>query len=262
MAGDYVEGVLNIGNRLVPADILYSEVSEKEEGRIMRRMSSSVVADHFLPGRSVKWEITNLFRLVEGVLVIFCEFITIIQSEVALDLWMNFAAVAFVGELDDMGFKLAQHQLIDDTAKRVTDRVGRVKVHKKKATTGIHRFIRRFTRFLMFFGLAAVLWIGLAVVQSYQDGQKFTCKNVYLSVEESEGVPWARYYSGLYEIIANSKFAGMAEYSKFDDENYTIYYDNELNRWIISDDENDFELVSSLLTARYYLFILTIFFLT
>jgi hypothetical protein len=208
-------------------------------------MSSSVVADHFLPGRSVKWEITNLFRLVEGVLVIFCEFITIIQSEVALDLWMNFAAVAFVGELDDMGFKLAQHQFIDDTAKRVADRVGRVKVHKKKATTGIQRFIRRFTRFLMFFGLAAVLWIGLAVVQSYQDGQKFTCKSVYLSVGEFEGAPWVRYYSGLYEI-ENSTYEDKADYYKFDHDNYNIYYDKQLSRWIITDDGGNFDLVSSL----------------
>lgn len=43
-------------------------------------------------------------RIIEGSLVIMVSFIFIVQSATAIDLWLNFAAVQFVGCLDDTAF--------------------------------------------------------------------------------------------------------------------------------------------------------------
>jgi hypothetical protein len=55
-----------------------------------------------------KWYVSAFLRLAEGVLSLFVAFCFIIQSTDVLDLFLDFAVVQFVGELNDVGFYLAE----------------------------------------------------------------------------------------------------------------------------------------------------------
>ena len=63
----------------------------------------------------LKWYTTRLLRCSEGLLSMIVAFIFIVQSERNLDLFLNFAAVTFVSELDNVGFLIADsgYNLID-----------------------------------------------------------------------------------------------------------------------------------------------------
>ena len=61
-----------------------------------------------LPGATfVKWILSNLFRFLEGMLGILVAFIFIVQSEDVLTLFLDFSAVQFVSELDNVGYHIA-----------------------------------------------------------------------------------------------------------------------------------------------------------
>eukprot|EP00978_Attheya_sp_CCMP212_P038522 scaffold191813_cov45-Attheya_sp.AAC.1 len=54
-----------------------------------------------------KWIFSNICRFFVGVLSIAISFILIVQSTTVIDLFLNFAAVQFVSELDNVAFQLA-----------------------------------------------------------------------------------------------------------------------------------------------------------
>ena len=80
----------------------------------------TVIYDHdvqkdFPHATKFKWIITRILRLLEGLLVVGVAFIFIIQSDKNLDLFLNFAAVTFVSELDNIAFLTADlgYSLVD-----------------------------------------------------------------------------------------------------------------------------------------------------
>ncbi|KAL7552271.1 hypothetical protein ACHAWF_015511 [Thalassiosira exigua] len=75
-SGDFVDGLLLMG------------------GPVGRRGPGGA------PRCSVKWEFINLLRLSEGIFLVAISFMFVAQSSDVIDLFQNFAAVAFVGELD------------------------------------------------------------------------------------------------------------------------------------------------------------------
>lgn len=123
-AQDLVTGALHVGKRIV----------KKEHLRRERRRRSTMMRAISMASRNTKnwkWELSkyvccclftspklvssskaqpffNWFksslRIIEGALVIVVSFIFIVQSATAIDLWLNFAAVQFVGTLDDTAF--------------------------------------------------------------------------------------------------------------------------------------------------------------
>lgn len=54
-----------------------------------------------------KWVLSHVLRFIEGFLGIVVAFLFIVQSTDVLDLFLNFAVIQFVSELDDVGFYLA-----------------------------------------------------------------------------------------------------------------------------------------------------------
>ncbi len=62
-----------------------------------------------------KLYLTNLLRVCEGYLVVFVTYLFVLQSYNVMELFLDFAAVQFVGELDEIGFYLAkkgEHRIV------------------------------------------------------------------------------------------------------------------------------------------------------
>jgi len=61
-----------------------------------------------------KFKIANMMRLVEGILSVGSSFILIVRSDDVIEMFINFAALEFVVNLDNLAFALAEHGLISD----------------------------------------------------------------------------------------------------------------------------------------------------
>lgn len=62
------------------------------------------------PGGANSWQfwLSNLLRFCEGMAVILVSFVFIVQAETVLKIFTNFAAIEFVSELDNIGYRLAR----------------------------------------------------------------------------------------------------------------------------------------------------------
>mmetsp|Transcript_54379 Transcript_54379/g.80914 ORF Transcript_54379/g.80914 Transcript_54379/m.80914 type:complete len:680 (-) Transcript_54379:324-2363(-) len=80
----------------------------------------------------VKWGISDLMRLFEGILSIMVSFIFIIQSTEVLDLFLNFAAVQFISMLDNIGFQLAHNGYITNGLVTLAKRTKTIRFPRKK----------------------------------------------------------------------------------------------------------------------------------
>lgn len=97
-AQDLVTGALHVGKRIVKKDYL------RRRSRMRRNSFMRAISMASRNTKNWKWELSNSLRIIEGALVIVVSFIFIVQSATAIDLWLNFAAVQFVGTLDDTAF--------------------------------------------------------------------------------------------------------------------------------------------------------------
>ena len=239
-AEDFVSGIVFAGSR-----VLYSGVAHQLEG-----IDNEEIIEASPPKISKKFELTNILRLTEGAMVILVSFIFIIQSRVVIDLWLNFAGVAFVGTLDDVAFHLATYNFFGMAAERVAYRVSTVKIHTKKASKKASGCVnsRRAKRIVLFSGLTAALWAMLSIVMKRQADQLYSCRVLSLEVKDTEHFPWARFYSGEYKRDEGRKYGGRAVYRQVDGRGYNIAYCQGELRWTVSafaDECKMFGLVSS-----------------
>lgn len=108
------------------------------------------------------WSISNLCRFGEGFLSLFVTFTFIVQSKDALELFLNFVAVEFVANLDNLAFGLASRGFLKKELENATEEVKGVTMplrhgHRRTLT-------RRILLLLSFLALAA----GWAVIQVKQ----------------------------------------------------------------------------------------------
>jgi hypothetical protein len=171
-ADDFITGILYAGKHIL-----------KDE--------DSILTSHW------KWEVSNLMRTTEGALVIFVSFIFIVQSDTAIDLFLNFAGVTFVGTLDDVSFYLATNGFLGRRSQILAHRVSKMRVHHDESRSHAHRIGKvEFGRYVLFAVLTIAMWSGLSIVVSQQDKLKFACKSVAIQVVGDTKYSWARHYSG------------------------------------------------------------------
>jgi len=81
-------------------------------GHARSNISGTIQTQSFKAG--FKFKIANMMRLVEGILSVASSFILIVRSNGIIELFINFAALEFVVNLDNLAFALAEHGLISD----------------------------------------------------------------------------------------------------------------------------------------------------
>ena len=215
-ATDFTDGVFFLKRRIFSEDD-YLRLNEEDQR----------------PPYSIKWEASNLMRMAEGLLVISVCFVFIVQSTTVIDLFLDFAGVAFVSELDDVAFRLADRGFLGVAAKRLADKVLRCKVHNEEK--GEHRGMKRKTaRVVLFATIALVMWIGLSFFAREQDVLNWACKSVSLTIGEAKLVRY-RSFSGTY-ILTGRRHAKRAVYVQEQGEGSAfLAYCEETNRWTVYD---------------------------
>ena len=176
---------------------------------------------------SLKWEFSNLMRMSEGAFAIAVSFVFIVQSTTVIDLFLNFAGVAFVSELDDAHFKLAERGLLGKRAKKLADRLSTFKVHTDE------KKVRGIIRNCLFVTIITGMLCGLAVIAYRQDHPKYACKSVTLTVGERK-YPSYRSFSGTYTLDSPVKIAKRAVYIQDQGEGAYIAYCKLSERWTVT----------------------------
>jgi len=230
-AGDLVTGAIYVGRRPIKKRYLDQEIAASGS-RVARRSSfmraMSVALDKEHPW---KWEISNSMRIVEGALVVVVSFIFICQAYSAIDLWLDFAAVQFVGLLDDTAFMLSQNGFLGQTAKQLSQRVLKYEIfsenQKKK------KRVRRL-RLALFIVIGLFMWAGLSYFVFNQANLTYACRSITVTVGETRH-QYARHFSGHYDI-QDFKINGRAVYVQVQGRGAFLAYCSRdgINRWTIS----------------------------
>ena len=74
----------------------------------------------------LRYKVANVLRLIEGCLAVAASFILIVQSTGVIELFINFAALEFVVNLDNLAFALAEHGLVSDRLQDSARFIGRL----------------------------------------------------------------------------------------------------------------------------------------
>jgi len=207
-ADDLATAVLHVGKRIDPGND--SSVNER--------------------ARRIKWEVSNLMRMVEGILVIGVSFILIIQSSTAINLWLNFAGVTFVGQLDNILFDLSEMNFLrnKELAKRVSD--------CRTVHDNCWQTFKRIVRIILSVVITVAMFGVLSIILYKQIDLQFACKSITITVgESSSAFPLARYLSGTY-IRENARINGRAVYVQKQGigGGLLAYCDAEkINRWTV-----------------------------
>ncbi len=211
-ADDLIQGMILMGKRIIS--------------------SGNFPVDGELPPISWKWELSNMMRFVEGLLVIGVSFVFIVQSSTVIDLFLNFAGVTFVGSLDDICFLLAENGLLGQRAKYTAKSVANFHVYRKDQ--GDLYKAMRIIRALVFVGMTVALWTALYFIVRQQATMVYACQSMAVSVGGSI-YPWARHFSGSY-IRLGLGFSRRALYMKTQgtETSACLYYSEPNKRWVIS----------------------------
>mmetsp|Transcript_4257 Transcript_4257/g.8827 ORF Transcript_4257/g.8827 Transcript_4257/m.8827 type:complete len:837 (+) Transcript_4257:208-2718(+) len=191
-------------------------------------------------GISKKWEISNLMRLLEGLLVILVSFLFIIQSREAIELWLNFAGVTFVGQLDDVAFLMAKNDFFGLTGRHLAERVVRLCIWRA-GRSRMDSTKTRTKRVLVCTALAGILFLGLSIIAQDQSSGKYSCRSITLTVGEARyDSHWARHFSGVYTRSTDRKYNGRPIYVHTQQDTHVLSYcGGNVLRWSVTGEWTD-----------------------
>jgi hypothetical protein len=127
------------------------------------------------PGGATQFQfwLANFLRLSEGLLVVVVSFFFIVQADNVLDIFLNFAAIEFVAELDNLGHRIAAEGWIGapikDLAKNLKDATLPAKKAQQKWTCNVNR--------ILLLVLLLVLYVCWGVLERWQTLGQFLEQN-------------------------------------------------------------------------------------
>ncbi|CAB9497553.1 expressed unknown protein [Seminavis robusta] len=195
-----------------------------------------------------KWYLAGTCQFLVGILLTADLMVLMFRSTSVVELCLNFAALHFVQDIDDVAFTVASMGLITRRVRKDCDRVGNVMIHtkKKRQKDGVRR------AFLLIFTIS--LYIPAIIVTSWQWSGRFMCQRLYIQFGDLHSHEWP-YSSGFFEaesLNAGNRFNGRAVYV---DRTQTmrLAYCGQLQAWAFSyigdEDYCNYFIVSSTTTS-------------
>jgi hypothetical protein len=140
----------------------------------------AILASHPSATRAY-WVASCVMRFLEGAVGVGIAFVFIVQSSTVIDIFLNFAAVEFVANLDNLGYSLAAAGLIGRAAQAATHDAKEIKLPLRKGNF-------RKTRQFVIFATVAILVGGLLWLQNKQRKGEFvvgtSCSRLEISFPE------------------------------------------------------------------------------
>jgi len=138
-----------------------------------------------------KFTLTVRLQFLVGILYLADSFILNMQSASVLELMMNFAALAFISDIQDLAFWLAHHGFLSETIQNETYQV-------EKYEIPVQHVKRKVAKKRLLFGIICTILLSLySVVVHQQRSGKFLCKKIFVQFGDAYR-PELPYFSGEY----------------------------------------------------------------
>lgn len=156
-----------------------------------------------LPGAThFKWLLSTMSQIISSFIYLGVIFILVMQSENVIGMYLNFAALSFIGDIDEYVYKLGEDGFINDAVKSCCEEVKNTSLRRKAPRIG--RVINRLFVLLAFL----VLITGFGFVLNKQQTGYYACKNIFIQFSDDTS-PSASLISGEF-LISNEKIAGRS----------------------------------------------------
>lgn len=187
-----------------------------------------------LPGATAaKWYFAALTQLLAGAGLNFVIFVLVMQSSDIIGMFLNFAALMFISEIDDIGFKLADNGFIGCSLQLACQDVRKVKLSVSKETNTIYRSI-------IFAIMACLLYLGYGILVSRQLHGKYLCNRVLIQLGDDFGTAYAP-FSGVYKqtnLLIDQRVTYTEERRSEGERAGHIGYCSSENAWTLYIDES------------------------
>jgi len=189
------------------------------------------LADVF-PGFTVSRYITgNIFMLLQGLLGTIVAIQLIVYSDNIFDLLLNFTAVMFVSELDELVFFMARNGYLGVKAEKLAEDIQKLEFGSQNKQ-GISGYMHT----ILFGILIIAAYIYFIVIVGFQAGNIYLPE--YVKAEFGDSIdPTLGLYSGCYKMIPGDHLSSRVKYVQFQTERGQgrfIYCYGEIRSWSFS----------------------------
>ncbi|CAB9518999.1 Notch ligand involved in the mediation of Notch signaling (By similarity) [Seminavis robusta] len=199
-----------------------------------------------------KWFLSGLFQMTVGASMTMVLFVLLMQSTTVIGMCLNFAALHFVQEIDDLSFALGQKGFLTRSIQKDCDHVSQLTVPKGR------RRVRKRARRIFTAALTVALYIPYFVLVSRQWRGDYVCRNLYVQFGDAY-LPELAYFSGRYTIASVDLVNSVRTRTEFrpvyfdSSEQLRLAYCGQESAWVFSlrnaTDHCDFIVKSSPTTA-------------
>ncbi|CAB9516183.1 expressed unknown protein [Seminavis robusta] len=164
------------------------------------------------PGASyATWLVSCIAQLIAGLLLLVTIFILILQVDSVLDIMLNFAALEFMADIDDVAFSLAKSGFLGGSIQRAATGVTNFKVRKRPSSD--QGFRQRSWKSGVFLLIIVVLVSAWATIVAFRSSGQYLCSTIMVNMGD-DFVPSLGTFNGLYDLdpSALSGLEWRAEY--------------------------------------------------
>jgi len=184
-----------------------------------------------------KWLLAFFLQLVIGCMFQFVIFILIIQSNQVIGMSLNFAALGFITEIDDVSFSLAKRGYFPESVQKACEEVTKHKTPNHKSL-----WFRRICLLL----ITTILLAGYGKIQALQDKGEFMCKRIRAQFSDSY-VSDLPLNSGHFKLNNDLMVDGRHVYQFEDDSSVFFRYCKNINSFVFGRIEQKYENEDDLL---------------
>ena len=182
-----------------------------------------------------KWTLSIALRASEGLLGLTLTFLLIMRSKAVLDLLLNFSAIYFVTELDDMVFGLASEGFLGRKLKKETKRLSRNSYFVS------HECANSKSAMMVIIGYYVVLFtsffVGWEIIYRRQRNGDYLCKQIFSQFGD-DILPMLGTFTGLFYKHEKQKFGRRSSYRETDvsdqEKGPLLAYCEKDTRWTLS----------------------------
>jgi hypothetical protein len=139
-----------------------------------------------------KWLFAIILRFLGGCLGLGITFFLIVSAETVIDVLLNFTAMEFVSQLDEVAFYLAEQGFVGSSNQSVALQCAETTYDSRSTSRVLRRSL------LLFFMLVVVL-IAWGFVTKEQQSGKYLCQTLYVQFDDAL-VPSLGTFSGFYDL--------------------------------------------------------------
>ncbi|CAB9527771.1 Inherit from bactNOG: outer membrane autotransporter barrel [Seminavis robusta] len=147
-----------------------------------------------------KWLCAIVFRILEGGLGLIVTFFLIVRAEVVVDLLLNFTAMEFISQLDELAFFLSQQGFAGRDNQQQAELIENT-TYTIKGAKSKRKYLLRIVLLLV---ILLFMLVGWGVVVHQQNSARYLCKVLHIQFSD-DLVPALGAFGGLYDLQLPSR---------------------------------------------------------